>query len=85
MLVVEVADSSLFFDTTAKAELYAEMKIPEYWVLDLEHRQLLVFRDPAPLAAGGHAFQTHLSLKETDSISPLAAPHATIRIAELLP
>ncbi len=37
-LVVEVAESTFFYDTTTKAELYATAKIPEYWVLDLNAR-----------------------------------------------
>lgn len=51
-LVAEVADSTLFLDTTTKAELYATAGVPEYWVLDLEHRQLIVFRDPRALPKG---------------------------------
>src|SRR5215207_5131865 len=49
LLVVEIAASSLPVDTTKKAELYATAGVPEYWVIDLEHRQLIVFRDPQPL------------------------------------
>jgi Uma2 family endonuclease len=41
-LVVEVADTSLAFDTTQKLELYAWAGIPEYWVLDLTGRLFLV-------------------------------------------
>lgn len=87
VLIVEVAESSLFDDTTTKAELYATAGVPEYWVIDLEHRQLLVFRDPEPLpqGLGAAAYRTHLTLVDTDIVSPLAAPAATIRVAELLP
>jgi Uma2 family endonuclease len=84
-LIVEVADTSLFYDTTTKAGLYAEMAIPDYWVVDVEHRQLLVFRDPAPVAAGGAAYRTHLTLGPDATVSPLAAPAASIRVADLLP
>ena len=86
-LVVEVADSSLFFDTTTKAEKYATANVPEYWVIDLEHRLLLVFRDPVPLpqGLGATAYRTHLKLTDADAASPLAAPGATIRVADLLP
>jgi Uma2 family endonuclease len=88
-LVVEVADSSLFYDTTTKAELYAAANAPEYWVLDLNARQLHVFRNPQPLplpaALAATAYQTHTILGPTDTVSPLAAPAATIRIADLLP
>lgn len=86
-LVVEIADSSLNFDVTTKAELYATAGIADYWVLDLDGRRLLVFRDPVPLPAGlgATAYRTHVTLTDADSISPLAQPAATVRVADLLP
>ncbi|QEL15744.1 Uma2 family endonuclease [Limnoglobus roseus] len=84
-LVVEVADSSLALDTTTKAELYATAGIADYWVIDIQHRVLLVFRDPSPLPDGGMHYRTQLALTPADSVSPLAAPTATIRVADLLP
>ncbi|HET6572348.1 MAG TPA: Uma2 family endonuclease [Fimbriiglobus sp.] len=84
-LVVEIADSSLTFDTTEKAELYAAAGIPDYWVVDVEGRRLLVFRDPAPITAGGHAYRTQLTLGPADSVSPLVAPSASVAVADLLP
>jgi Uma2 family endonuclease len=86
-LLVEVADSTLTYDTTTKAELYATAGVPEYWVLDLDGRCLHVFRDPAPLPAGLGA-TTYRSLQVFDaggSVSPLAAPNATVAVADLLP
>jgi Uma2 family endonuclease len=85
LLVVEVASTSLTYDTTTKVELYAEAGHPEYWVLDVDNRLLLVFRDPLSIPAGGHTYRTWLTLAPTDSVSPLAAPAATIRVADLLP
>jgi Uma2 family endonuclease len=89
LLIVEVAASSLFTDTTKKAELYATAGVPEYWVIDLEHRQLIVFRNPQPLplpqGLGATAYKTHLTLGPADTLSPLAAPAATVRVADLLP
>ena len=35
LLVVEVADSSLGFDTGEKADLYAAAGIADYWVVDV--------------------------------------------------
>jgi len=32
LLVVEVADSSLEYDTTTKKQFYAILEIPEYWM-----------------------------------------------------
>ncbi|HEY2384147.1 MAG TPA: Uma2 family endonuclease [Terriglobia bacterium] len=42
LLVVEVADSSLKWDSTVKAELYAETGISEYWLLDIHGDALIV-------------------------------------------
>jgi Uma2 family endonuclease len=86
-LVVEVSDTSLFLDTTTKAELYATAQIPEYWVLDLVNRQLVVSRDPAPLPAGlgATAYRTRLTFGPADSVEPLAAPGHPVRVADLLP
>ena len=86
-LVVEIADSSLDYDTTTKAELYATAGIADYWVLDVDARRLLVFRDPVsrPAGLGATAYRTRLTLADADTISPLAAPTATVRVADLLP
>jgi len=46
LLVIEVADSSLRYDLSLKSELYAGAGIPEYWVVDLPNRVLVVLRDP---------------------------------------
>lgn len=83
--VVEVSDTSLDYDQTVKAEKYAAAAIPEYWVVDVEGRRLLVFRDPYPHPAGGHAYRNHLTLGPADAVAPLAAPHASVRVADLLP
>lgn len=88
-LIVEVADTTLSYDTTTKAEMYATAGVPEYWVVDIENRQLHVYRDPQPLAVPGDevatiAYHTHFTLAPTEHVSPLAAPHASIPVSELL-
>jgi Uma2 family endonuclease len=85
LLVVEVADTSLHYDTTTKAEEYATAGIVDYWVIDLAGRQLIVFRDPHPIPDGGAAYRTHLTFGPNDSVAPLAAPAATVKVADLLP
>ena len=86
-LVVEVSDSSLRYDTTVKLSLYAAGGIAEYWVVDVNARQLLVFRDPKPdpAASHGHAYDTQRTLGPADSVSPIAAPNAVVKVADLLP
>jgi Uma2 family endonuclease len=86
-LIVEVADTTLYYDTTTKAELYATAGIQDYWVLDLEGKRLLVFRDPVELPAGlgATAYRRHKVLEPTETISPLAAPNSSIKVSDLLP
>lgn len=87
VLVVEVADSSLDLDSTTKAELYATAGVPDYWVIDLENRKLLVFRDPVPLPSGlgATAYRTRQSFNPNDTVTPLANPAAAVKVADLLP
>lgn len=86
-LVVEVSDTSLRYDTTTKVGVYAAGGITEYWVVDVNGRQLLVFRDPKPdpTQPQGHTYSTQLTFGPNDSVSPLAAPTSAIRVADLLP
>ncbi len=86
-LVVEVSDTSLATDTTTKAELYATAAVPDYWVVDLVNRRLVVYRDPAPLAAGlnATAYRVESAFGPEDRVSPLAIPALSIRVADLLP
>jgi Uma2 family endonuclease len=88
-LVIEVADTTFDTDTTEKAELYATAGIADYWVLDVDKRELHVFRDPQPLPLpkklAATAYRTHDVLGPNDTVSPLAAPGAVIRVADLLP
>jgi len=83
VLVMEVSDTTLNFDLTEKAELYAEAGIPEYWVTDMKTKRLHVLRNPGSLAPGGFAFADQRVLVPGDSISPLAAPNATVNVADL--
>jgi len=46
LLVIEVADTSLTYDREIKAPLYAKAGIVEYWIINLENRQVERFREP---------------------------------------
>jgi Uma2 family endonuclease len=80
LLVVEIADSSLFHDRKRKVPLYARFGIPEAWLLHLARQTLEVYRDPTD---GG--YQTRTVLRAGDSVSPLLRPDHSIRVTELLP
>jgi Uma2 family endonuclease len=46
-LVVEVSDSTLARDRGSKKQLYAEARIPVYWIVNLEDGQIEVYTDPS--------------------------------------
>lgn len=79
-LLVEVGHSSIREDTTIKAALYARADIGEYWVIDTGRRRLVVFREPRE-----GIYQSVVSYGEDETIAPLAAPEAPIRVGDLLP
>jgi Uma2 family endonuclease len=79
-LVVEISESSLGFDLTVKARLYARAGIIEYWVLDVAAQKLVVHRDPVE-----GKYQSVTVYGKQESVSPLAAPDREFRVADAFP
>ena len=48
LLAVEVAESSLAYDTTRKVPLYASEGVPELWIVDVAGRAVARYRSPGP-------------------------------------
>jgi len=84
-LIVEVSDSTLRFDRTVKAALYAQNKIPDYWILNLKKRCLEIYRQPKKDKKLGFIYTESRIFTEDDAVSPLAAPDAQIKVADILP
>jgi Uma2 family endonuclease len=80
LLVVEISDSTLGFDSTVKAELYARAAIAEYWVFDVAARRLVVHRGPF-----NGLYQPVTVYNDQESVSPLAAPGREFRVADAFP
>lgn len=80
LLVVEVADSSLFTDRLRKAGMYADAGVAEFWLVNLRDRTLEVYRDPA-----GGAYRSKATYDPSASVSPVNAPDASIPVSDLLP
>ncbi len=79
LLVVEIADSSLRYDSGRKAALYASFGIRELWVIDAIRLTTKAFRKPA---ADGYREARDFSAAER--IVPLFAPEAfALRLNEL--
>lgn len=78
-LVVEVSVTSRAVDLGRKAAIYAEAGIPEYWVLDIEGRRLVVHRDPV-----GGRYASVTKVTAADVVTAARLP-VTVAVAELLP
>ena len=46
LLVVEVAESSIHYDSTVKAALYARLGVVEFWLVDLNTDVITRYLDP---------------------------------------
>ncbi len=87
LLVVEVSESSLSYDRGRKASLYARAGIADYWIVNLVRNQLEVRRNPVvdPSQRYGFGYADVSILTAADHVTPLAAPHAILAVADLLP
>lgn len=87
VLIVEVAQSGLRVARGRKAAVYARARISDYWVVNLVDRVLEVHREPARPgpAKRGWGYASITTLRAEAIISPLAAPDAIVRVADLLP
>src|SRR6185436_3851211 len=70
LLLIEVADSSLEYDTTVKLGLYAILGIPEYWVADLQNDCVLIYSEP-----DRDTSRTRREVRRGDTIAPQSLAH----------
>jgi Uma2 family endonuclease len=74
--LIEISNSTLVKDLGMKKDIYADAGILEYWVMDLQASELIVFRD---LTTEGYQSETRLN---SGRISPLAFPDISIAVAD---
>jgi Uma2 family endonuclease len=75
--LIEYSDTTLAKDLNAKQRIYAQSGILEYWVVNLQASELIVFRD-----AGNDGYQTETKLT-SGSISPLSFPDIEVEVSRL--
>ncbi|WP_049802689.1 Uma2 family endonuclease [Gloeothece verrucosa] len=79
LLLIEVADKTLKRDCQLKAKEYASAGIKDYWVLDVNNRQLYLFREP-----GQEGYSSQVILSENEEVSPLEFPELKFVVRDLL-
>jgi Uma2 family endonuclease len=87
VLIVEISDTTLAYDRGRKASLYASRGIRDYWIVNLIDRVVEVRRKASadPDAPFGHSYSETTIYRPGESISPLGARRAKVRVADLLP
>lgn len=79
LLLIEVADSSLTYDRTEKANLYASAGIEDYWIVNLVQLRMEIHRQPSD------GKYTSIQVYEIDeSVSPLKFPDVRLRVGDVL-
>jgi Uma2 family endonuclease len=78
LLAIEIGHSSLRFDSTTKARLYAALGVREYWVVDAKTPTTRVHREPS---ADGYAAVVEVPPNET--LEPLLATPLAIKLGDL--
>ncbi|MDN5870779.1 MAG: Uma2 family endonuclease [Nitrococcus sp.] len=78
ILLIEVAESSLDFDRQIKLPLYARYGVPEVWLVDLQHRVLVLHRRPHD-----GAYQESVVQQDLTRVAPRALPDAALDLSDL--
>ncbi|MBP0003664.1 MAG: Uma2 family endonuclease [Cyanobacteria bacterium SBC] len=76
--LIEYANSSLEKDSIVKCRLYAEVEFFEYWLVNLQRRELIIFQNPRDGEYG-----SKMTLTEGE-VSPIAFPDVKIQIKMLV-
>ncbi|WP_333416198.1 Uma2 family endonuclease [Microcoleus sp. MOSTC5] len=75
-----MADTTLETDRKRKAPAYAKAGIPDYWILDVNRRQVYVFHE---LVGGNYRQETVFN--EDGILSMLAFPEIEVQVGRLFP
>ena len=79
-IVVEVADSSLRYDSGPKLARYAAAGIPEVWIANLRAREVTAHTNPS-----GSEYTSVRTYRSGESISPEAFPDVSLAVDDFMP
>ncbi len=87
LLLLDVADASTPTNFSSEASAYARAGIVEYWILNVEERQLEIHRGPQQDSAMpfGWGYSVRLIVPESGSAATLWKPETQFAVADLLP
>lgn len=79
LLVLEMSDATVAYDTKVKVPLYAKTGVPEVWIVNLRSNAILGFRDPS-----GNTYKTHSTFRSGHTIAALAFPDVVFPVEDFL-
>ena len=74
-----MSDSSVAYDRSVKAALYAAAGVPELWIVDLNLRQVECHRNPGP-----DGYSEVRQIAADGRLAPLAFPEGALSVSEIL-
>ncbi len=80
MLLIEVSDTSLEYDRTAKLSAYARAGIPEVWIVSRQDRRIEVYTDPSD---GNYSSARHAGPAE--KVAPRSFPDVVLEVGQFFP
>ena len=87
-LIVEVSDSTIAYDHSKKASLYAKAGVADYWIINLDHKPpwVEVYRQPQPdqTQPFGFGYRETTVHQGGAVIQPLGSPNP-LAVSALLP
>src|SRR4051794_28319654 len=78
LLVVEVAESSLIYDTKIKLPMYASYGVPEYWIINAVTLETTIHRQPLE-----QTYAVAAEFSADDRVVPLLVPELAISLKTL--
>lgn len=78
LLLIEVAHSSLRFDMTTKASVYASLGVREYWVINADTLETRVHREPA-----ADGYKDVCGVPPGDALTPSLIASLSVKLGDL--
>ncbi|HEX8264932.1 MAG TPA: Uma2 family endonuclease [Pyrinomonadaceae bacterium] len=79
-LILEISDSTLSYDRTAKSAAYARAGIVQYLLLNVQERTLEDYREPSP-----DSYQSKQTLRDEQTFNLVAFPDVILQAKDFLP
>ena len=79
LLLIEVSDTTLTYDRRVKTALYSAAGVMEYWIINLQKRQIEVYREPQ-----SEGYRTMTRYAPGEMLSPLAFPDINLKVDEII-